>query len=254
MRLDRRSFLQVAAGSALTGAFPAVARAGAMDRADFQALAFDAFPIFDPRPIAAVAESLFPGQGASLMDAWRVRQFDYQWLRAMSGRYVDFTQATLDSLVFATNQLRLELSAAKRDELMAAWATLRVWPDAADAVNALRDAGVRLAFLSNMTFGMLDDGLRNAGLDGRFEAIISTDQVRTCKPDPRAYQLGVDTLRLPKEEILFVAFAGWDVAGAKWFGYPTYWVNRMNAPREELGADADAAGSSLGELVSFVLG
>jgi 2-haloacid dehalogenase len=64
--------------------------------------------------------------------------------------------------------------------------------------------------------------------------------------------MGVDTLRLRREEIVFAAFAGWDVAGAKWFGYPTVWVNRLGAPAEELGVAPDATGRDLTTLVSFV--
>ena len=66
--------------------------------------------------------------------------------------------------------------------------------------------------------------------------------MRTFKPDPRAYQLGIDTLRLPRDQIVFAAFAGWDAAGAKRFGYPTFWVNRMQALPEELGVRPDASG------------
>ena len=43
----------------------------------------------------------------------------------------------------------------------------------------------------------------------------------------RRHLKAVDAFGLPREEILFVAFAGWDVAGARWFGgsaYPTFWV------------------------------
>ena len=79
--------------------------------------------------------------------------------------------------------------------------------------------------------------------------MISTDRIRSYKPDPRAYQLGVDVLKLPKERIAFVAFAGWDLAGAKWFGYPTFWNNRQSAPPETLGVTADAAGATLSELL-----
>ena len=79
----------------------------------------------------------------------------------------------------------------------------------------------------------------------------STDAVATFKPDPRAYRLGTEALREPKERILFAAFAGWDVAGAKWFGYPTFWVNRAAAPAEALGVTADAAGDDLRALVRF---
>jgi 2-haloacid dehalogenase len=81
---------------------------------------------------------------------------------------------------------------------------------------------------------------------------LSTDQVRTYKPDPSAYELGIEAFRLPREEMLFVAFAGWDAAGAKWFGYPTFWANRLHAPKEELGIAPNASGSDLNGLLDFL--
>jgi 2-haloacid dehalogenase len=46
--------------------------ANAADRpAKFAAIAFDAFPIFDPRPVAALCEALFPGRGGDLVNLWR---------------------------------------------------------------------------------------------------------------------------------------------------------------------------------------
>lgn len=253
MVVDRRSFLMSAGGSVLAGALSTGALAAAADRTRFKAIAFDAFPIFDARPIAALAESLLPGHGAAFMNAWRARQFDYQWLRALAGQYVDFLQATHDSLVFAARQLQLEVSPAQQAQLMAAWSNLQVWPDVAEAIKVLHGAGLRLVFLSNMTSRMISGGLKEAKLEDMFEAVISTDRIRSYKPDHRAYQLGLDTLRLRKEDVLFVASTGWDAAGAKWFGYPTFWVNRMSAPPEELGAQADAVGPDLAALVSFVL-
>ncbi len=258
MTLNRRNFLQLAAGSVLAGsmllsAFPAVSLADRARRAGFRAIAFDAFPIFDPRPIAALAETLFPGNGPALMNAWRVRQFEYQWLRALSGQYADFLQTTRDGLLFAAHQLQLEIPPAKEEALMVSWSNLQVWPDAADGAKVLHDAGLRLALLSNMTAGMLTAGLERAGLESMFEAVISTDRIRSYKPDPQAYRLGVEVLGLRKEEILFVAFAGWDVAGAKWFGYPTFWLNRASSLQEVLGVEADATGSDLAALADFVL-
>ena len=94
--------------------------------------------------------------------------------------------------------------------------------------------------------------MANAGLEGLFEQLISTDSARTFKPDPRAYQLAADAFRLKREQILFVPFAGWDVAGAEWFGYPTFWVNRASAPPEELSVAAHGAGSGMSDLLAFV--
>ena len=99
---------------------------------------------------------------------------------------------------------------------------------------------------------MLEANMKSAGLVGTFEQVLSTDQVKTYKPDPRAYQLGMDSLKLRREEILFVAFAGWDAAGAKLFGYPTFWLNRQKLPPEQLDATPDGAGESFGQLLQFL--
>jgi 2-haloacid dehalogenase len=219
---------------------------------NIKAVAFDAFTTFDPRPVFALADKLFPGRGAELSNAWRIRQFEYQWLRALSGRYADFWQTTEEALVFAATLLKLDLSADKRERLLEAYLELKAWPDAAPALRSLRDLGVRLALLSNATPTMLDAWIRNSALEGTYEYVLSTNEIRTYKPDPRAYQMGVQAFGLKLEEIAFAAFGGWDVAGAKWFGYTTFWVNRLNLPVGELGVTPDGMGGSLAELMTFV--
>ncbi len=253
MTMNRRTFIHLAAGSIAAGMTGRLRTARAAPARRYQAIAFDAFPVFDPRPVFKLADTLFPGKGAELGTAWRTRQFEYQWLRALGGQYADFWQATDDALVFAAKSLQLDLGADKRDQLMQAYLQLNAWPDALPALRALKESGLRLAFLSNMTRAMLETNIRHAGLDGLFEQVISTDQIRSYKPDPRAYALGMKSLGLKREQILFVPFAGWDVAGAKWYGYPTFWVNRLKNPAESLGVSADATGAGLDELVRFVL-
>jgi 2-haloacid dehalogenase len=248
--VNRREFLQLA--GALT--FAASLRAlpvMASGQPAIKAVLFDAFPIFDARPVAALAEKLFPGQGAELTALWRSRQFEYQWLRVLSGHYADFWQVTEDSLIFACHSLKLELGADARTQLMHAWLTLKAWPDVPAALHALKTRGLRLAFLSNMTRHMLDANIVSAGLDGLFDDVISSDQIHSYKPDTRVYQLGLDSLKLKRQEVLFAAFAGWDAAGAKTFGYPTCWVNRLQASTEELGVTPDVIGKGLGELVQY---
>ncbi len=253
MSPSRREFLNFAAAGLATGIWPPAASARAATGAKIRAIAFDAFPILDPRPVFALAEQLFPGKGAELSNAWRTRQFEYQWLRALSGQYADFWQATEDSLVFAAELLKLELTADKRKQLMDSYLELKAWPDVPPALHALRGADIRLSVLSNATRKILDSGLENAGLAGVFEHVISTDDIRTYKPDPRAYQMAADAFGLRKEEILFVAFGGWDAAGARAFGYRTFWVNRLNLPIERLGASPDGVGKDLDDLVGFVM-
>lgn len=161
-------------------------------------------------------------------------------------------RVTDDALVFAARLLALELSSEKRERLLSAYLELKTWPEVIPALTTLKAAGVDLALLSNFTPRMLNRCIEAAGIEGIIEHVLSTDAAQTYKPDPRAYQLGIDALKLPREQILFVAFAGWDAAGAKSFGFPTYWVNRLGLPPEELGVLPDAVGSSLTDLIEHV--
>jgi len=219
---------------------------------NIKAIVFDAFPIFNPSPVFVLADQLFPGRGSALSEEWRARQFEYAWLRIAAHHYADFWQITHDALVFAANKLQLELTADKREALMNAYLKLTVWPEVPAALNRIKALGLQMAFLSNFTQRMLDANIKYAGLEKLFDHVISTDQVRTYKPDPLAYQLGIDVLGLKREEIMFAAFAGWDAAGAKLFGYPTFWVNRLKLPAEELDAVPDASGGSLLDLIQFL--
>jgi 2-haloacid dehalogenase len=252
MSKTRRDVLALGAASLVVGATTVGATGEIAGRHNIKAIAFDAFPVFDPRPTFLLAEELFPGRGAELGNMWRTRQFEYTWLRAVSQRYADFWQVTTDALVFSAKALRLELPDEKRARLMQLYIELKPWPDAVDALGSLKDAGLRLVFLSNFTPGMLQAAVKSSGLEGMFEHLISTDVARTYKPDPRAYRLAIDALKLRREEILFVAFGGWDAVGAKSFGYTTFWVNRQNLPAEELGVAPDATGGTLGDLVDFL--
>jgi len=252
MFLHRREWLLGAAGGlalSLTGATAMAQRAASQG---VRAIAFDAFPVFDPRPVFALAEELFPGKGSVLSETWRIRQFEYVWLRTIAERYADFWQVTEDALIYAAKALKVDLTAERRERLMQAYLKLPSWPDAIPALRSLKEAGFRLAFLSNFTSRMLEAGIRNGHLDGLFEHSLSTDAIQSYKPAPRAYRMAIDAFGLKREEILFAAFAGWDAAGARSFGYKTFWVNRMNLPAEELGETADGTGDSLADLVAFL--
>jgi 2-haloacid dehalogenase len=252
--MTRREFVIGAAGGFAATLRASVPRAFAAPRVgasgEVKAIAFDALTVFDPRPVFALADAMFPGSGLS--DEWRTRQFAYTWLRVAAQHYADFWQVTEDALVYAASKLKLKLGRNGRAALMNAYLELNAWPDVAPALESLIGSGLRLALLSNFTPQMLDANVHNAGLDGLFEQMISTDRSRTYKPAPRAYQLGLDTLKVAREEVLFVAFAGWDAAGAKLFGYPTYWLNRQQSPAEELGVSPDGSGDTLMDLMKFL--
>jgi 2-haloacid dehalogenase len=252
MTATRRQFLALAANAAGAGILRSAVAANSLTPLRIKAIAFDAFPIFDPRPVSALAAELFPGKGAQLSDLWRARQFEYTWLRLAMGRYADFWQVTEDALIFAAKMLEIDLAQEQRSRLMNAYLELKPWPGVAEGLKSLRNAGIRLAFLSNFTPHMLAACTAASALEGLFERQLSTDMIKTYKPDPRAYAMAVTAFGLPAENILFAAFGGWDAIGAKTFGYPVFWLNPGNQPPEELGGAPDATGTSFADLISFL--
>jgi 2-haloacid dehalogenase len=252
--LGRRKFLRLTtagvAAALLVSASASLVNATTLPK--IKAIAFDAFPIFDPRPVFALAEEFFPGRATELCNEWRTRQFEYTWLRTMSGSYVDFWQVTKDALRYAAKKLRIEISRGQVSHLMDEYLNLKSWPDVAPALRLLKTEGIRMVVLSNFTSRMLNSCVMCSGLFDIFEGLLSTDQVKAFKPDPRAYGMGVKAFDLAREEILFVAHGGWDAAGAKMFGYPTYWVNRLNLPPEELGVMPDGTAADLKGLANFI--
>jgi 2-haloacid dehalogenase len=217
-----------------------------------KAVAFDYLVLFNTDSVVEAADQVFPGRGRELTNLWRTRQFEYSWLRSITGRYEGFLTVTDDALVYAASALKLDLTPAARQRLLYAYLHLTPWPDTVDTLRALKGAGLRVITLANFTPMMQQSSADNAGITDLFDALVSTDANHTYKPDPRAYRLGMETLHLPKDEILFVAFGGWDAAGAKSFGYPTYWVNRFSQPVEALGIRADGTSTDLQGLLDFV--
>ena len=193
----------------------------------FKAVAFDYFVLFNPDSLVADVDRVFPGKGRELTNLWLTRQFEYAWLRSMTNRYVEFFTITRDALVYAANAMQLALTPESTRRLMDSYLHLAPWPDTADTLRTLRASGIRVITIANFSPRMLRSNAESAGLIGLFDALISTDANKTYKPDPRAYRLGTDHLHLAKQDILFTAFGGWDAAGAKAFGYPTFWVNRF---------------------------
>jgi 2-haloacid dehalogenase len=230
-------------------AAPAAPRAASSPK--IRAICFDLFTIFDPRSVARAAEAIVPGRGLELWNAWKVRQFEYSWLRAAARRYVDFELVTEQALTYAANERKISLSPDARRSLVDAYSELEPWPDTRARLTAWKKAGLKLAPLANYSPKMLARLIARNALESTFDVLISTDAAQTYKPDARAYALGPAVLGLPTSQIAFSAFGGWDAAGAKWFGFPTFWLNRLGVTAEQLVAP-DASGSDLAGLASWL--
>ena len=245
-----------ASGAVLSvpSAFPgAVLEASSQTSTGFsniQGLAFDAYgTLFDVFSVTALCDRLFPGNGNALAQLWRAKQLQYSMLRSLMGRYKDFWQLTDDGLVYASKSLKLDLTADKRKQLVDAYLHLTAFSDVKPGLEALKKAGLRLAVLSNGEPKMLSAVAKSAGVDTLLDAIISVDEIKAFKPDPRVYKLASTHLKLDTAALGFVSANNWDVNGAGSAGLKTFWVQRTpGEPPEELGFSANRVVKAITDL------
>ncbi|MET0963030.1 MAG: haloacid dehalogenase type II [Noviherbaspirillum sp.] len=218
-----------------------------------RAIIFDAYgTLFDVYSIGALAERLFPGKGTALAELWRDKQIQYSQLRTLCSTYKPFWEVTQDALVFSCRKLGLDLNLEAQNMMMGQYAKLQPFPENLAVLRQLKATGMKLAILSNGNPEMLAAVVHSARMEDLFSHVISVDAVRKFKTAPEAYQLGTDLLGMPPRDIVFVSSNGWDVCGASWFGYKTFWVNRAGAPMEELGVTPHGQGPLLSDLPAFI--
>ena len=218
------------------------------------AFVFDAYgTLFDVHSVVALAEELAPRQGALLSQLWRTKQLEYTWLQSLmlspTRPRDDFATLTACALDYAVAQLMVSLSADDRRRLLDAYGRLEPFPDAADALAAL--APRPRWILSNGTLAMLEPLVRASALASHIDGVLSVDAAGIYKPSPRVYRLAVDRLQLAPADIGFVSSNGWDAAGAKAFGFTTFWINRYGVPVERHAAEPDYIVGSLANIAAM---
>lgn len=123
-----------------------------------------------------------------------------------------------------------------RHEEAALW--VRPVPGTRAALETLRDAGLRLAVISNAD-GRVADYLENAGLADLFEFILDSGLEGVEKPDPQIFEIALDRLGIQPQEAVYVGDT-WrvDVLGALRAGItPVYLDDTDTAGLPGPGAD-----------------
>lgn len=208
---------------------------------------FDAYgTLYDVQSVADVTEAAFPGYGEYITQVWRLKQLEYSWMRSMMGRYQDFWTVTREALTYTLKTVGLDPDQRFFEDVIDAYNRLQPYPDAEQALAAL--GGYRLAILSNGSPKMLSALVRNSGLERYFEATISTDSKRVYKPEPRAYELVEERLGVRPDEVVFVSSNGFDVSGARSFGFRVARIERV--PAQHLKDEIEAC-SPIGPKTMF---
>ncbi|MGB8000234.1 MAG: haloacid dehalogenase type II [Anaerobacillus sp.] len=207
---------------------------------------FDAYgTLFDVFSVKEKCEELFPSKGDQISQTWRQKQLEYSYLRQMMGKYRPFSDVTQDALRYAVEDAGAKLNYSNEEQLLAAYKKLTVYDEVPQVLKDLKDEGMTLAIFSNGSHDMLDPLVEHSPLAEYLDHIISADDIKQFKPTPASYTHALDSLELKREEILFMSSNGWDISGAKNFGFKTAWINRNEKPVEHLALEPDNIYSDL---------
>jgi 2-haloacid dehalogenase len=130
---------------------------------------------------------------------------------------------------------------------------LRAFPDVAQNLQRLRDAGLRLAVLTNSTAPTAEAQLAFAGLRDHFEQVISADEIRCFKPAPEVYHLAAKRLGVEPADVRLVSAHDWDVTGALRAGCAAAFLARPGQVMNPFGPQSDLKGSEFIEVVEKIL-
>ena len=220
--------------------------------AGIRACVFDAYgTIFDFASAAARCAEIPEDKRAALTSLWRDKQLQYTWLRSLQGRYADFWQVTGEALDFTLDSLGIA-TPALRERLMDLYRTLSAFPEVADTLRRLKEAGFVTAILSNGSPAMLDAAVRGAGLQTLLDAVLSADAVQVFKTHPRVYDYALQQLGVRADQVSFQSSNAWDAYAASAYGMRVVWCNRYGQRRERLPGTPDHEVKSLAELPALL--
>lgn len=164
---------------------------------------------------------------------WRRKQLEYSWLRSLMRQHADFASLTADALDWALEAQGI-VDVALRRRLLDLYQALPLYADVPPLLDQLRDRHLPAAILTNAPPAMIGRCVQSAGLNSRFDAVLSIESAGIYKPAPRVYDLVLERFAVAPGQVLFVSTNGWDIAGAGAHGFTTFWVNRGQAPVDRL--------------------
>jgi 2-haloacid dehalogenase len=190
---------------------------------------------------------------ASARQAW-FGQFLTSWLTAMvTGVYQEFGTIGGTALEMIAERQGVKLSDEDKQQILSGIQSLPPHPEVEENLGRLRDAGIRLAALTNSTQQVADAQIDNSGLRGYFDQVLSADAVQRLKPAPEPYRMAAESLGVEVGQVRLVAAHAWDVAGAMRAGCTAAFVARPGMVLNPLFERPDVVGSDLREVADQII-
>ncbi len=182
--------------------------------------------LVDPQEMSIHLQPLVGSLADKVAEIWRTKQLEYSFRRTAMKLYEDFSVCTRQALAYALDSQNVQLPTSEQNDLLEKYQQLSALPDVIPGLRDLKAAGHTLCAFSNGLEQNARKVLTSAGLISYFDGIISTDEVKSFKPDPRVYQLLQQRLGRAPNETWLISSNAFDVIGAKAAGLRAAWIKR----------------------------
>lgn len=190
-------------------------------------LAFDVYgTLINPHGVVSLLSEMMGEKAQVFSNSWRAKQLEYSFRRALMKQYVPFSQCTSEALEFTCLQYQVALSDQQKQTLLTMYLKLPAFNDTLIALQHLKTKGYRLFAFSNGTYEAVASLLNHAQIAPLFEGIISTDEVRSFKPDPAVYQHFLEKTQATAKQAWLISSNPFDVTGAIASGMKAIWIQR----------------------------
>lgn len=125
----------------------------------------------------------------------------------------------------------LDIAPVYREAYQRGW---RAVPGAIALLEALRAAGIPVVIVTNNGVAEQRTKMERCGMMPLVEALITSEEVGTPKPDVRIFRTALDRLGLePGEVVMFGDAWPTDIVGAMGAGIRPVWLNRLGASQPD---------------------
>ncbi len=190
---------------------------------------------------------------AGVRQQWFAQLLQSALVTIAANAYTDFGTIAGAALDMVATRRGVALPPDDRAKILSGILTLPPHPEVRASLQRLREAGFRLATLTNSTQKVADAQISNAGLKDFFDAVLSADTVRRLKPAPEPYQMAAKSFGVKVNEIRLVAAHAWDVAGALHAGCAAAFVARPGMVLDPLAPKPDVIGKDLREVADRII-
>src|ERR1044071_2808239 len=118
---------------------------------------------------------------------WFMQTLQLAMAATLTNAYEDFGVQADTGLEMTARHYKVSLLGEEKNLILSTLLKLRPYREVAQSLQRLRDAGLRLAALTNSTARAAEAQLTNAGLRDHFEQVVSADEIQCFKPAPEVY-------------------------------------------------------------------